>query len=88
MLDKESRDKMYKIAKPFLIDGCADVLDKEAYLLLLKRIENPKSVVGNIILELMFIANNEILEEISLCKSCYSMTKTIKGKCGKCGGKK
>jgi hypothetical protein len=23
-------------------------------------------------------------DEISLCKSCYSMTKTIKGKCGKC----
>jgi hypothetical protein len=27
-------------------------------------------------------------DEISLCKSCYSMTKTIKGKCGKCGSKK
>jgi phosphotransferase system glucose/maltose/N-acetylglucosamine-specific IIC component len=27
-------------------------------------------------------------DEISLCKSCYCMTKTIKGKCGKCGSKK
>jgi hypothetical protein len=27
-------------------------------------------------------------DEISLCKNCYSMTKTIKGKCGKCGSKK
>jgi poly(3-hydroxyalkanoate) synthetase len=27
-------------------------------------------------------------DEISPCKSCYSMTKTIKGKCGKCGSKK
>jgi len=26
--------------------------------------------------------------EISLCKSCYCMTKTIKGKCGKCKKKK
>lgn len=25
---------------------------------------------------------------ISLCKSCNCMTKTIKGKCGKCGAKK
>jgi seryl-tRNA synthetase len=27
-------------------------------------------------------------DEISLCKSCYCMTKTIKDECGKCGGKK
>ena len=27
-------------------------------------------------------------EDISLCKSCYCMTKTIKGKCGKCGARK
>jgi hypothetical protein len=26
----------------------------------------------------------EPLEEISLCKRCYSMTKKIDGKCGKC----
>jgi len=24
-------------------------------------------------------------EEISLCENCHCMTKTIKGKCGKCG---
>jgi len=27
-------------------------------------------------------------DNISLCKSCYCMTKTIKGKCGKCGDEK
>jgi hypothetical protein len=26
--------------------------------------------------------------EVSLCSSCYCMTKTIKNKCGKCGSKK
>ena len=27
-------------------------------------------------------------EDISLCKSCHCMTKTIEGKCGKCKGVK
>jgi DNA modification methylase len=31
---------------------------------------------------------NDGKDEISLCKSCYCMTKTIKSKCGKCGSKK
>lgn len=28
------------------------------------------------------------MKEISLCESCHCMTKTIKGKCGKCGAEK
>jgi hypothetical protein len=31
---------------------------------------------------------NDGKDEISLCKSCYSMTKTIKNKCGKCKAEK
>jgi hypothetical protein len=30
----------------------------------------------------------ECKEELTLCRQCFCMTKTIKGKCGKCGGKK
>lgn len=26
--------------------------------------------------------------EVSLCPNCYCMTHTVKGLCGKCGGKK
>jgi hypothetical protein len=32
--------------------------------------------------------NSPEIEGISLCKSCYCMTKTIHGKCGKCGEEK
>lgn len=28
------------------------------------------------------------MENISLCESCFCMTKTVKSKCGKCGAKK
>jgi hypothetical protein len=38
--------------------------------------------------ELDELSSKQEEDEISLCKNCYSMTKTIKGKCGKCGGKK
>ena len=27
-------------------------------------------------------------DDVSLCRKCYSITKTSKGKCGKCGGNK
>jgi len=27
-------------------------------------------------------------EDISMCKSCLCMTKTVEGKCEKCGGRK
>lgn len=30
----------------------------------------------------------EIVFNISLCKNCWCITKTIKGMCGKCGAKK
>jgi len=29
-----------------------------------------------------------IMRPITPCEECYCMTKTIKGKCGKCGAKK
>ena len=32
--------------------------------------------------------NGNKTADISLCQNCHSMTKTIKGKCGKCGKKK
>jgi hypothetical protein len=28
--------------------------------------------------------HNKDIDDISLCRSCFSMTHTIKGKCGKC----
>ena len=59
MITQEQRHKMLSIAKPFLLDGCADPLVKEAYLTLLNRVENYKSEVGNILLELMWLAYTE-----------------------------
>lgn len=32
--------------------------------------------------------NPQELGDVSLCDGCHCMTYTIKGKCGKCGGKK
>lgn len=64
MITKEEKQKMLSIAKPFMIDGCADPLVKENYMTLLNRIENNKSEVGNIILECMFLAYCEGLKRM------------------------
>ena len=59
MITKEDRENMISIAKPFMMDGCADPLEKDAHLLLMRKIQNEKSKVGEIILECMSLAYRE-----------------------------
>lgn len=58
---EKEREKMLSIAKPFLLDGCADPMKCETFMTLLSRVDKPekeRGLVGNIILDLMRLTYN------------------------------
>lgn len=54
--EQKQREKMLSIAKPYLLDCCADPFLKNTAMTLLARVEKKGSGVGDIILELMGLA--------------------------------
>ena len=65
MLEKE-RKEMLSIAKPFLLDGCADPMEAETFMTLLKRIDKPekeRKLIGNIILDLMQLSFEKAIQQ-------------------------
>ena len=57
MITDIQREKMLSIAKPELLDLCADPFMKATAMTLLNRVEKKGSGVGDIILELMWLSS-------------------------------